>query len=226
MFSMSRRAEHQLPGVRWASGFELPAQAPAPAFALSELRGRLCELGGEGATAALTMAFALVLGAQRQGEPAAWLMGTDSAFYAPDAAEGGVDLEALAVVRLADARDVPRAAHELLRSGAFGLLVLDMMTGHQPLAVAQPLQSRLLGLAQKHDSAVVFLTDTPAAGPSLGSLISLRAQVTLEARDGDGAGDGDGHGPGYVCRVQVTKDKRRAPGWCHEEVCRGPAGLR
>jgi recombination protein RecA len=229
MFSMSRRAENQLrvlpgQGVRFASGGEAPASAPAPVppFALSELRGRLVELGGQ---AALTMAFALVLDAQRQGEPTAWAMATDSAFYAPDVAEGGIDLDALAVVRLADAADIPRAANELARSGAFGLLVLDMITGRgKPTGVPQPLLGRLLGLAQKHDSAVVFLTDTPADGPSLGSLISLRAQVTVAA--GDGQGDGDDHEACFMCRVEVTKDKRRAPGWSHEEVCRGPAGLR
>jgi recombination protein RecA len=207
MFSMSRRAEKQL---RVVAAAELErAQTLAPAFALDELRGRLVQMGGQGAPAALTMAFALVLDAQRQGEPAAWLMGTDSAFYAPDVAAGGVDLDALSVVRVTEPAAIPRAAAELARSGAFGLLVLDVTV--PGAVVPQPLQSRLLGLAQKHEAAIVFLTD----GPSLGSLISLRAEATLE-HDADA----------FICRVNATKDKRRAPGWSSEEVCRGPAGLR
>ena len=75
--------------------------------------------------------------------------------------------------------------------------------------------SRLLGLAQKHATAVVFLTDKPSKAPSLGSLISLRGQ-TRRRRTGPDE---------FNCELQVLKDKRRSPGWIHTEVCGGPAGL-
>ncbi len=186
------------------------AQAPEPIWNLAELVGRLTELGGE---ATLTLAFGLVLEAQERGEPVAWVTGRQSAFFAPDAAEGGVDLDALVVVRVRDAAAIPRAASELVRSGAFGLVVLDLPRGTQ---VPDALQGRLLGLAQKHDAAVVFLTQKSSEAPSLGSLISLRGE-TQQSRREVGV---------FVCTLRILKDKRRSPGWTHEEACRGPAGLR
>jgi recombination protein RecA len=190
-----------------------PARAEAgaeAAWALPELAGRLVELCSHGPSATWTLAMALVLDAQRRAEPAAWLTGTGQSFFPPDAAASGVDLDALAVVRAPDPAALARAADPLLRSGAFGLVVLDLGKAQ----VAAPLQSRLLGLAQKHQCAVVFLTEKPPTAPSLGPLVSLRAEVVRA------------HGPeGFRCELRVVKDKRRAPGWAHVEVCRGPPGL-
>ncbi|HZS35753.1 MAG TPA: recombinase A [Polyangia bacterium] len=201
------RPPPQIDGVRPLSRpGDARTEAAAAAWSLGELAGRLCELGGG---AALTLAFRLVLDAQERGEPAAWLTGRESSFFPPDAEEGGVDLDALVVVRAPDAAAAARAADQLARSGAFGLLVLDV--GAQPIAM--PLLARLLGLAQKHDIAILFLADAP-----LGSLISLRGCCERRRRDGD-----DGL---YDCELRVIKDKRRAPGWTFQEVCRGPAGLR
>jgi recombination protein RecA len=188
------------------------AHAEAPraqeGWSLSGLSGRLIELCG--ASASLTLTLGLVREAQRLAEPAAWLTGGQRCFFPPDAAEGGVDLDALVVVRAPDSASIARAADQLARSGAFGLLVLDLGAGGP---VSMPLLSRLLGLAQKHDIAVVFLTD--GAQP-LGSLISLRAEARRSPlKEG-----------GFVCELMVLKDKRRAPGWTHHEVCRGPIGLR
>ena len=193
----------QIAGVHALSELAAP-RARESEWSLPALAGRLCELGG---AAALTLAFRLVLDAQALKEPVAWLMGTASSFYPPDAAESGVDLDALVVVRAPDAARAARAADQLARSGAFGLLVVDV--GGAP--IAQPLLARLLGLAQKHEAVVLFLTDAP-----LGSLISLRATSARRRRD-------DGR---FECELRVAKDKRRAPGWTFVEVCRGPAGLR
>lgn len=187
------------------------ARPERPSWDLPELSGRLVELCSHGASATFTLAFALVLDAQNRGEPAAWLTDTSRSFFPPDAARCGVDLAALAVVRLPDVNAVPRAADPLLRSGAFGLVVLDLGR----TAVPAPLQSRLLGLAHQHQAAVVFLTEKPVSAPSLGSLVSLRAEVSRRA------------GPdGFDCALRAGKDKRRAPGWTHAEVRRGPDGLR
>src|SRR5215470_8924084 len=180
----------------WAKR-DVPALAPEPAWGLDELRGRLCEIVGAG----VTPAFRLVLDAQAAREPVAWIAPRATCFYPPDAAESGVDLDALAVVRLPAAADVPRAADMLLRSGAFGLLVLDTGSVDVPMAA----QARLLGLAQKHSAAVVFLTK----GVALGSLISLRVDARRKRR-----------APGsFACEISVIKDKRRAPGWTFAEVC-------
>jgi len=179
---------------------------------LAETVGRLVEISGAGETAALTLAFELVLEAQQQGEPVVWIMPEESSFYPPDAAEGGVDLDALVVVRVPDIRAVARAADRLARSGGFGLIALDLGVADIPT----PLQARLAGLAQKHHTALLCLTEKAGKAPSLGSLISLRvhaqrAQLS-EAR--------------FECALTVLKDKRRGPTWAHAEVCRGPAGLR
>lgn len=189
------------------------AVEPAPAeWNLATLAGRLVEISGARATAALTLAFGLVLGAQRQGEPVAWVTPRESGFYPPDVAEGGVDLDALVVVRVPDARVVARAAERLVRSGAFGLIVLDMGAAEIPT----PLQARLAGLAQKHHTALVCLTEKERKAPSLGSLVSLRVQAQ-RTRTSEGQ---------FTCTLTVLKDKRRGPTWTHTEVCRGPAGLR
>jgi len=157
----------------------------------------------------LTAAASLLRDAQLAGETAAWVMRNSVSFYPPDLHAWGVDLGALIVVRAPDGSSVARAADPLARSGAFGLLVLDI---GDDARIPTPLLSRLLGLARKHDAAVLFLT----GGESLGSLISLRVEATMhridEAR--------------FTVELCAVKDKRRAPGWTHEEICRGPAGLR
>ena len=189
------------------------ASAPAETrWGLARLSGRIVEVSGWGASAALTVAFGLVLEAQSNGETAAWITLRDSSFFPPDAAESGVDLESLAVVRVPDTRAAGRAADQLVRSGGFGLIVLDLaQEGRDRLAA--PILTRLLGLAQKHDTAAVVLTQKPPQASSLSSLVSLRVEAHR-----------DDHGQ---VEIRVLKDKRRGPdGRHHREVCRGPAGLR
>ena len=182
-------------------------------WGLEQIAGRLVEISGVGATAALTVAFGLVLEAQRRGEPVAWIALEERGFYPPDAAEGGVDLGALVVVRVVNAKAVGRAADQLVRSGAFGLIVLDLGAGAD---VPTPLQTRLVGLAQKHQTAILCVTEKGHESPSLGSLVSLRVQAQRERVCDDR----------FSCGLAVLKDKRRGPTWTHAEVYRGPAGLR
>jgi recombination protein RecA len=187
------------------------ALAPS-SWRFSEIAGRLVEVSGSGGTASLTLAMGLTLEAQQQGEPVAWVTPGQSSFFPPDAAEGGVDLESLVVIRVPHARAILRAADRLIRSGAFGLIVLDL--GREP-EVPIPIQSRLAGLAQKHHAALVCLTERGHKALSLGSLVSLRVSAqrkrSLEGR--------------FTCELSVLKDKRRGPTWTHAEVFRGPAGL-
>lgn len=164
-------------------------------------------------SAVLTTAASLLWKAQQRGEPAAWINARNSSFFPPDLGAGGIDLGALVVVRVADASSAARAADKLLRSGAFGLVVLDL----GPYAVVPaPLLGRLLGLAQKHEAAVVFLTEKDADAASLAPIVSLR--VTASRRRSSAAR--------FTCTVEAKKDKRHAPGWSVEETFRGPAGLR
>jgi recombination protein RecA len=189
-----------------------PAQSSAPVWRLSSLYGRVGEISGHRATAALTLAMRLVLEAQRQGEPVAWITFGDSAFYPPDVASTGIDLDALVVVRAPGTRKAARAADLLVRSGAFALVVLDLGAN----AFVQPsVQARLVALARKHHSAVLYLTEKNRESASVGALISIRAEAARVRRDRDR----------FLCEAHILKDKRRGPGWSHEEICHGPDGL-
>ncbi len=199
------------PGAKYLqNGDALARPISVPKWSRIGCSGRLVELRGDEATACLTSAMGLVKDAQKEGELAVWVTGPDSVFYPPDAAEGGIDLNSLAIVKV-PAHAVPRAADKLARSGAFGLIVMDPGEG---VCVTAPLQSRLLGLAQKHSVAIVMLTS--ARSPLAGSLVSLRGEAKRRQIDADL----------YEVEVHVIKDKRRAPGWRHVEQCHGPAGLR
>lgn len=194
-----------------------PSARPLPRepgrWRFPKLAGRLVEISGTGDTAGLTVACGLVREAQHRGEPAAWVTLTRSTFFPPDAAEGGVDLEALIVIRVPNAQAAARAADRLLRSNAFGLLILDLGTD---AGIPAPLLSRLSGLAMRHRSAVILVTEKDETVPSLGSLVSVR----VEARRQKIAPDR------FRCRLVVHKDKQAGPAWTHAEECRGPAGLR
>ena len=190
-----------------------PGAVPlTPRWELQEIAGRFTELSGMGGSACLTLATSMVLDAQRQAETSAWITSNDSSFFPLDVSAAGVDLEALAVIRVPDASAVARAADKLARSGAFGLLVLDL--GAHP-RVSAALQARLRGLARKHDTAILCITEKPGKASSLGSLVSLRGEARIRRLDDDS----------FACELRVLKDKHRGPGWIHTEVCTGPDGL-
>ena len=161
----------------------------------------------------MTLVFRLVLDAQRRGEPAAWIGRKDAPFFPPDVADTGVDLGAFTVVWAGDALAAAKAADLLVRSGAFGLVVLDLgREGKLPMHAS----SRLAMLAKQHAAAVVCLTGKDAARPSLGPLVSLRAHAGSRQR---------GEAGRFRCEAVILKDKRSGTTWNIAEVCRGPDGL-
>lgn len=179
---------------------------------LDTFAGRLAEVSGDPAGAPLTLVFRLVLEAQRKGEPVAWIGGRESPFFPPDVADAGVDLDALPVVWTPDPLGAARTADLLVRSGGFGLVVLDLgETAFLPVAA----QTRLAGLAKRHEAALIALTRKDGSRPSLGSLVSLRAHAVRTGRETER----------FRCEARALKDKRRGPGWKHAEVCHGPDGL-
>ena len=195
------------------AGREGEGGAAPTAWGLGILRGLLAEVSAEGGGAALTAACAAILDAQRGGEPAAWVAATASTFFPPDAVEGGVDLDALAVVRAPSLPAALRAAERLLRSGAFGILVLDL--GPDPRLPAAAV-ARLGGLAARHGTAVLCLTEKPAGAPSLGAAVALRVEALRRRAPGGG----------FLWRVRALKDRRRAPGWVLEAPVVPPPGVR
>jgi recombination protein RecA len=191
-------------------------------WSLAALRGRLVELSARGASATLTTAMEIVLEAQTQQEPVAWLTLVNGTFYPPDVADCGVDLAALVVVRTLDVVAAARSAERLLRSGAFGLVVLDL-GANNGAALSMQIQGRLVTLAQTHDAAVVCLTEKADDIASIGSLVSLRAEA-LRKREAAADFTADSTAA-FAVTVRVLKDKRRGPGWTQTLKRRGPAGL-
>jgi recombination protein RecA len=190
---------------------------PVARWQLDEIVGRLTELSGLGAVASLSAATALVLEAQSRGEPAAWIGLPPASFFPPDLDDAGVDLDALVVVRAPDLTAMVRAADRLLRSAAFGLLVLDLGAPGAGNEIPIAVQGRLVGLAQHHDAAIVVITEKPRDAASIGSMVSLRAEAVRERVVGGARG--------WRLAVRAVKDKRRGPGWSELADVVGPAGL-
>lgn len=189
------------------------AHSAPPGWRLEALSGRLVELSALGPSARLSLLAGLLWEAQERGEPVAWVGPCTGACYPPDLAAAGLSLESLVTVRLAKPRAIARAAEHLARSGAFALITLDLSSGTN---IPAPMLSRLSGLAQKHAAALVFLSEKSPGDPSLSSLVSLRLQAG-KRRVSEGR---------FACSFEAIKDKRRGPGWSHEVVHHGPAGLR
>ncbi len=190
----------------------LRRSATPASWGLAAFAGRFAEISGGESTAALTLAVGLMTEAQLRGEPVAWLARCGSCFYPPDVAATGIDLDAVVVVWARGVIEAVQAADLMLRSGGFGLIVLDLgQDDRVPLAA----QTRLAALAKRHETALVCLTQKERRQPSLGSLISLRADAARAGRSGRL----------FRCEAQILKDKRQGPGWTFTEVCHGPDGL-
>jgi len=208
-------------GQVWVSGGGR-GEAPA-AWGFAEITGMLVELGGGSPSAAWTAAVSLVLDAQRLAEPVVWVTLPGATFFPPDVAANGVDLGGLAVVRAPGSAAASRAADSLLRSGAFGLVVMELSAGCE---LPMPVQVRLAGLAKRHGSVLCCLCPTSLEDPGARrvgvgaagrlSLASLRAMSTWK-RAGSGR---------FSCGLEVVKDKRRGHPWECVQVLSGPVGLR
>ena len=193
-------------------------------WGLTAMRGRLVEISGRGATAVLTTAAGIVVDAQTAGEPVVWVTLAHSTFFPPDLAASGVDLAALVVVRVGNRAMAMRAAERVLRSGAIGLVVIDLGAAMNQLdqmdqlsgPAATATHARLITLAQQHDAAVVCLTEKSSESTSLGSLVSLRAQAMRKPAT---------TGSEYLATIRVLKDKRRGPGFEAAETVSLPAGM-
>ncbi|HLT36410.1 MAG TPA: hypothetical protein VK034_08990 [Enhygromyxa sp.] len=218
------------------------AKTLAPNFAVEPAReqgrplaelaapGRIVELCGQAQTTAAVMLLAQV---QREGETAAWIQLARGDLFPPDLAAAGVDVEALVVVHVPDrdqadrspAAGQCRAAELLLRSGAFGLVILDFGRGEPRGSTAW--QGRLLGLARQHEARVVILRErtSEVAESSLGPLTGLRIASWIEpSRRAD---DPPGFTPRTGCftlRHEVLKNKSGGPVEPAPAQIRGPWG--
>ncbi len=222
-----------LKGVKRASSLKRHAdgqQETSTGFLnMGELAGRLIELSApdETASALLTVSMQLVAEAQRKGEPVCWVMTGLDPFFPPDAADTGVNVFILPVIRINERNSKPeiivsravRAARILVRSGAFGLVVVDL---GRLINMPRHALSELKGAVLKHHTAVLFLTRKSARCGSLGSLISLHGEaLRMPAGIKNTIHDqGD-----FYCTVEILKDKMRGPGRRRKKTCSSPPGL-
>jgi recombination protein RecA len=117
----------------------------------------------------------------------------------------------LVVVRLTRRESIARAGEKLLRSGGFGVVVLDLGADRYSDAAADaPDRS-----GHRHHTALICLTEKDSGAFSLGSLVSLRAHAEKKRVEDNR----------FACALRVLKDKRRGPTWHYEELYTGPAGL-
>ena len=178
----------------------------------ASLRGELVELTANGPGANLSFAASLVYEAQRAQEPVAWIASYVSTFFPPDMADAGVDLSAMPVVRTRSGHEAMYAADKLLRTGSFGLVVIDLGEDER---IPSALIGRVQKLAVRHDALVLCLLEKPEQAASLGAATSLRAEARRYERKSWR----------FRCTLRVLKDKRHAPGWSHESHFLPPAGF-
>jgi recombination protein RecA len=202
--------------------------------------GRLLELSGDRdgpvATARTSAAVGVLRDAQQAGETTAWIQPQGGTLYPPDLAACGIDLDALLVVHVPRPHAGPntpnpdrahphalcKAAELLLRSGAFGLVVLDFTHGTPPSG-REAWQGRLLGLARQHGSHVVLLTEKSTASDSLGTLIGARVETRRVRESSRSVRRGAGV---FSLEHTLLKNKSGATMLIRQETRRGPWGMR
>lgn len=197
---------------------ERPREDPAPK-PLSELLppGRILEISGEEGCACTTAAVSLLNLAQREGELVAWIQRENGGLYPPDLATAGIDLDTFTCIHVP--KEAPgsaplRAAELLLRSGAFGWVVLDLRNGSVPRDGAR-WQGRLAGILREHDARLVLLTRDGAEVPSLGPMVGLRVEPR-RIMDESGL---------YAVRPGILKSKLGPLPDPLPTIHQGPAGL-
>lgn len=197
-----------LPQVHRASSFLTRSPvADAGLFDGEGHRGRVIEVSEAGFFGALSVAVGWMHQVQRRGEVVAWVATGSSVFFPTDLALRGLDVEALPVLFLPQGEVGLQAADLLLRSGAFGLVVVDW--GGE--ALSESVLGRLAKVAEDRRTTLVFLTRKADSDPSLASQVSLRAAVS---RDPDGQ-----------TSWRVLKDKRSGRVQPQKERFHGPLGL-
>lgn len=138
--------------------------------------GQVVELWGEAASGRTRLAFRAVAEAHRALRLAAWVDGP-GALYPPALPPLGVRLDQLLVVRTQEPRQLAWSALQLLRSGAFAVVGLDLT--HTRVHLSPPESRRLVEAAARSGGLLLLLT--PAEAPADGT---LRLRVCAEGPAG------------------------------------------
>ena len=167
----------------------------------------MIEFSEAGAFGALSAVCTLMGQVQAKGEQIAWVETGKTLFFPPDLAFRGLDLEAISVILAPEVRAGLQGAQWLLRSGSFGLIVIDGISS----AIDEAVLGRLARMAEDQRTAVVFLTRKKPTEPSLGTQLSLRGSIWLSS-----SGE---------TMVQAVKDKRSGSTSPQKVSLHGPFGL-
>lgn len=170
--------------------------------------GSVVELCGEEASGRTSLALRLVAAACREKRLSAWVDGP-AELYPPGAVQLGVELRRLLIVRPQAPGQLVWSTVQLLRSGAFTLVVLDVT--HTGVRLTMVEAKKLLEAARTSGAALVVLTSVaaPAVGVARVLLQGLAVSPLRAVRRplgspsgvgrrlGVGAGEGAGGGAAF-----------------------------
>lgn len=144
------------------------------AFGVFRLGGGV-ELCGEEASGRTTVALSVVAAAGKEKRLTAWVDGPQELFP-PAAASMGVELKRLLIVRPPQPGQLVWAATQLLRSGAFACVVLDVMRTGVRLGMTEA--RKLLEAARLGGSLLVLLTSAQAPAQGFARLMMKTQSVS------------------------------------------------
>lgn len=151
--------------------------------------------------------------------------------FPPSLAAAGVRLDRLVLVPVHEPVAAARAADILLRSGAFGVVVMPALaSGRRAGAGGAAMWTRLASLA--HRAGAVLIALGIEASSELRYFASLRIETAIERVRWNGPSGHLCELAGYDIRAVVRKHKRAAPGGVARITCVGfeprpaPAALR
>jgi hypothetical protein len=175
--------------------------------------GELVEVSGAASSGKASVALASCLPPLAAGRSVCWIDAGDG--FCPLAAlEAGHPLARLWVLRAAGGDAALRGAHLLLGCpGAVALIVVDLPRGFRPPELAL---RKLQRLAERAAAGLWFVTDRPAAAPSLGAAVGLRLHVRRRLRPGAAP----------AVSIEVLRQQGGAPQPELEEPTGGPDRVR
>jgi len=167
-------------------------------------RGTIAALEGAPSSGRSSLAARLLAVATNRGLGA--LIGTD--LFPPGLAAAGVRLDRLMCVSVTEPLGTARAADIILRSGAFGVVVIPALPSGRGTGPA--MWTRLASLAHRSNALLVALG--VEASSELRYFASVLVETTIERVRWNGASGHLCELAGYDVRATVRKHKRAAPG--------------
>src|SRR5471032_1217521 len=167
-------------------------------------RGTIGTLEGAPSSGRTALAARLLAVATRRGLAA--VVGDE--LFPPALAAAGVRLERLLIVPVAGPVEAARAADILLRSGAFGVIVIPALPSGRGTGSAT--WTRLASLAHRANALLLALGNE--ASGELRYFASVRVETAIERVRWNGPAGHFGTLAGYDVRATIRKHKRAAPG--------------